>query len=452
VRRLREISYAWLRFRRAIWQRSPVYLPLRASHITRLRYYARILRHRIEVYRRVTQLDNEKASEVALNLRRMDRSAAYASYRYNLITERRELTIRTLGFGSFFVLAWWLSKKVPRLSLDDLQPGSILIQVVIFCIALWLVQGLTTRIFWNQWLPLLPSWITSFVRLSVPVLYIWAIYRIAPLRPDIPDWLIRPIAIAILLIAIRSLSHLAIRAIRGITHYQWYQSGLRQDPDAVICNYLLNVLVHLVDSPGRWHHLGFRADRMYDLEMCARCIDQIPRRVRGHDPETDILLHREARLIAGPLRKMKVSLINPPPEGREAFLNKLLDVVNSLGFGDMSSLERLEAHELPQKERLSLRQRLPMLVLGVVKALTPFVIALLATRVGVGESGEPLVEGTLANYIVGGTIIYAVLTFLMTLDPQLSQRITLAKEIMGMAPGAGKEESPDAEFKGPQST
>jgi hypothetical protein len=253
---------------------------------------------------------------------------------------------------------------------------------------------------------------------------------------DLPRWIIAGIALGMLGGAIDVALWLTRIVYSDFAHFRWVSQGFFYAPDAVMASNLINAIVQVRRKPGQWSNLRFRRSILYDLEMCARCIDYyIPRALTPYDHDTWTWELAETRRIAGAIRKLKNLIILPTQDSQELFLERTTEALYSMAVGDWSSLDQVEMGEVAAaKPRPSLRRRLITLLGAITRAVVPLALALAATQIGFGASDEPLITGEIANYLLGGTAIYTAIVLVMAIDPELTARVTTAREILGMIP------------------
>jgi hypothetical protein len=240
------------------------------------------------------------------------------------------------------------------------------------------------------------------------------------------------VAFGIVLMAL--LSNIVYYAI----YYIWLKWQYRARPEAMLVGHICHVL-SVGQSAENWRSLAGRGELLSELELAARCLEYfIPRKLPALDPTSGAWQENRTRLMAAALRTVKIWILNPQSDTREHFIRRIAATLQPIALGDWHSVEQLSDEDLIKPVQLSARQRAGRITAALVRAALPLVLALLATKLPLGSDGKPLLEGGIANYLVGGTIIYAILTLLMAIDPQISDRVAIFKEVVNMIPERGK--------------
>jgi hypothetical protein len=194
---------------------------------------------------------------------------------------------------------------------------------------------------------------------------------------------------------------------------------------------MLVSLPFVADQGREWGSLESKNVVMRALETAARIAsEQLPRGLRTGDRDTNVWLIHRCNAIAASLRAKKMWVLMPKPDTRDRLEESLVACfVNSL-TGDWDGVETAE-EPLPVREGIGLRIR--RWVLGILEALLPGALYLGAQRLGF------LPAGSLSSYLGLGTVIWAVVVILSTLDPKFGEKIDAVHKTSSFIPGLGKK-------------
>jgi hypothetical protein len=407
------------------------------NRLTFLRPYADGLRHRIATLRQLPESrfgEDQQASEV---VKSYDRQVAYAAYRRDWKIHQANRFLSRFPFPIFLLLAYLLLGRSPQLSLQVVGLIGLVCSLPIALLVYALNRRALFRLNRNRILGFRQQTNDLLTGLLI-LIQMWFAFELGRWHLSSPRWITAGVTLGLL----GSATDVAIWLVKLLhsefRHYTWITEGFNRAPDAVMVSHLITAVVTVAGSSERlrWNNLRLRRSILYDIEMCARCIDYyLPNALRPYDHDTWTWQTTEARRIAGSVRKLKVLLILPAQDSKERFLQKSLAALYAIATGDWNALERIDVSDFPpQARRITLRQRMLVLLAAIARALVPLILAIVATQVNLGSMDGPLISGSIANYLLGVTALYAAVAIVMAIDPQLAERVRTAREILGMIP------------------
>jgi hypothetical protein len=427
------------------WLIPPIQRRIRSRRFAFLRPYARSIRYRMTTMGEIPGSKFTDDHQAILAIRSHDREVTFAAYlrdwrihRVNRLLDRLRIPISLLAAYIWF-------GTTPDLPIQMLSILGSLLSLPIALIVFTQVRRSLIRFDRNRLLNLRQQTNDIFTAL-LTIIVAWLAFQLGRSQLDLPIWIVAGVAFGLLFAAFDTGIWLTRLLFSDIQYFIWASQGFQYAPDDLIASYLMSAIVEARSRTEHWSDLRSRRSILYDIEMCARCIDYyLPRALRPYDHDTWTWQMAEGRRIAGAIRKLKTLLIMPAPDSREKFLQRATETLYSIAVGDWSSLEQVESVEIPAVEpRLTLRRRIAGLLSGMARALTPLALAIAATQVTFGSMEGPLVTGGIANYLLGATALYAALVLIMAIDPELASRVRVAREILGMT----AQDRPGGEGKG----
>ncbi|MBV9597035.1 MAG: hypothetical protein JOZ87_09225 [Chloroflexi bacterium] len=176
---------------------------------------------------------------------------------------------------------------------------------------------------------------------------------------------------------------------------------------AQIFSSLFNGLL-VASQSNRWPSIHARQQLLEDLEQAAACFERdLPRVLRGCDPNTDAWFRTRGREIAASVRHLKYAVLTQS-DTRGWLVDQLAGRLSRLVVGDWDGLPRAPATPVPPRQII--RSYLARLWSLLVGAALPVGLTLLLLHNGVlpdpADKSVPV-----------AAFAFAVLTLIFTLDP-----------------------------------
>jgi hypothetical protein len=230
---------------------------------------------------------------------------------------------------------------------------------------------------------------------------------------------------SILLIMIISIERLA-----WLFSYILERRKQRLYPEAVITLQLWTILTQVIKDPAAWGSLEMKHELVARLEIIASCLQyDLPRRLQS-DIATDNWFQQMAEQMAAAQRALKPWVLMPKPDTYEQFIARIGKAFVHAATGEWDALPRSEGE--PQTQRQRWRTR----VTDVARAL---VIALVPLLGFWGIQQSPLaVPQPMAGYVTIGSLIWLVLTFLISLDSSFHAKLRVMEDVTQSVPFVGK--------------
>jgi hypothetical protein len=216
----------------------------------------------------------------------------------------------------------------------------------------------------------------------------------------------------------------------GLLLYRLERRRKRLYPEVTVTLQLLRILAQVTKHPAVWGTPAMKHELVARLEIIARCLeDDLPCRLQS-DIATDGWFQRMAKQMATALRALKPWVLMPKPDTREQFIARIADTFVHAAAGEWDALARSEAE--PQTQRQIWRARVTDVIRAVVTALLPLL--------GVwGIQQSPLaVPQPVAGYMTIGSLIWLVLTLLVSLDTSFHAKLRAMEDLTQSVPFLGR--------------
>ena len=190
-----------------------------------------------------------------------------------------------------------------------------------------------------------------------------------------------------------------------------------------------------------WIEVKYKKDQLSKIEKAAKCIETfLPRNLRSGDIITDTWLRETSMLVAAALREKKMWILTPKKDTYDNFVKSIASTITCIVIGNWDALEKMEKEKFLELEKASRskRWRLRMIRLfrTVFVAIIPLVIVLILQWTSLALSG------TFREYTIIGTIVWAALTLISTIDSNFGIKISAIKDIASLFPSSGQDNKP----------
>lgn len=198
-------------------------------------------------------------------------------------------------------------------------------------------------------------------------------------------------------------------------------------PRIYIVGHLINILCLLVDNKQGWDHFWVKQKILYELENIAVLFGNQHRRAfKSGDLETDYWFGKNSIEIAAGIRSLKKWILTPMENTREEFLKKITAYLVLSCRGEWSYFDKC----MPEKgSRIPFLPRIITILRVTLIASLPFLFYLIIQRTDLAFT-QPL-----SDYSKVGSIAWAALTVLWSMDPMFSQKISAMKDFTAIFPG-----------------
>lgn len=211
--------------------------------------------------------------------------------------------------------------------------------------------------------------------------------------------------------------------IAEIFYIRWLRNRF---PDILVVDTLLTTLSQVENNPKKWTETEFKEELLFYLEDLARLFaNHIPKRLRSGDPTTEIWFKNIVKEIAAHCRGLKKWILTPKKDTLSYFTKEVSEALVNTINGDWDKLKRSNPQKLTRSERVSY---LLNILRSLIVAILPFLIF-----EGVQRTSSALDDPS-ADYVKIGTLIWAVISFMMALDPLFNQKIETLKNVTSLLP------------------
>ena len=213
-----------------------------------------------------------------------------------------------------------------------------------------------------------------------------------------------------------------------------YRRKRKLYPDLLIIDRLLTMLSHVENNTIAWNKLRFKQHLLFNTEQIAALMQHdLPLQLKSGDIATDLWISERFRKIAAAIRGLKKWIVTPKSDTREQFKEHLANCLIYAASGDWDSFEQSEPEKLSHPQHW--RSQIGTTVRVIISGTTPIFIW------GIVQQTVLAIEGAIAEYVTIGVILWAVITFLTSLDPLYGSKITAIREITQLLPfSSGKKE------------
>jgi hypothetical protein len=194
-------------------------------------------------------------------------------------------------------------------------------------------------------------------------------------------------------------------------------------PDLGIIAELQILLAKSLDS-SRWLEFRYKRELLGRLEIVADCIEGgLPRRLRSSDVATDNWYREQARQMAAAVRHLKRLVVNPGLESRAQFIEPILHSYYRAVRGEWGLLERRKPEVVTRPQHIArLAARIRSLVVGAL----PFALVVIV------QQSPMAIEGSAANYLKAGAILWSLITILALFDSNYAAKLSAVKDLAGL--------------------
>jgi hypothetical protein len=194
-------------------------------------------------------------------------------------------------------------------------------------------------------------------------------------------------------------------------------------PDLGIIAELQLLLAMSLDS-SRWLEFRYKREVLLGLEITADCIEGgLPRRLRSGDVATDNWHREQARRMGASFRQLKRLVVNPAFESRAQFIQQIMNSYSLAVRGEWGLLERREPEVVTRPQHMA---RLVTIIRSLVVGVLPFSLVVLV------QQSSMAIEGSVANYLKAGAILWGLVTILGLLDSNYAAKVSAVKDLAGL--------------------
>jgi hypothetical protein len=183
----------------------------------------------------------------------------------------------------------------------------------------------------------------------------------------------------------------------------------------------------------RWADLAQKRELLQRLEAVAYFSERgLPRRLQTGDAATDEWHHEQAKQIAAAFRDLKRLVINPVPDSRALFTTRIMASYCYALKGEWGLLDRSKPQTLSRPQYVA---RLVSTVKTLVVGALPFSCIVLVQQTSMA------IQGSAANYVKTGAILWALVTYVSLLDSNYASKLSVVKDLATFIPSMGKKET-----------
>ena len=202
-------------------------------------------------------------------------------------------------------------------------------------------------------------------------------------------------------------------------------------PASSLIGSLLQVLSIIENKSSEWSDCALKCSLMRQMEIAATCIQYgLVRRLRSGDIITDAWMRGRAEDTAAAFRRLKRWILTPKADTQEYFIERIVMSFVHAVEGDWDALERVTPDSLTRPQRLA---RIVSLLRAVFIAALPILI------LKVPQVRNMVPGGSVADSLNAGAVIWGVFSLLAAIDPLLSVKLTMLKDVGILSFGKGKE-------------
>lgn len=196
----------------------------------------------------------------------------------------------------------------------------------------------------------------------------------------------------------------------------------RYHPDIEITHQLLTILSKLEN--GDWSRLEFRQELLPAIENVARIIQyEIPKKLKSGDELTDSWTVYTFIRLASALRRLKKWVVTPKIDTKQRLIEHITDYLICIYSGNWDKLEQCDPEVITQKQWI-------LRTLNALKTMTLSIIPILVY--GFIQQTPIAISEPTSTYIAVATGGWAVLSFMLVLDPSLNSKVQVAKEFINL--------------------
>jgi hypothetical protein len=186
-------------------------------------------------------------------------------------------------------------------------------------------------------------------------------------------------------------------------------------------------------------NLEVKLRQVLRMEVVAHCFEYyLFEQLASGDIITDGWLRKMTKEMALAIREKKRWLLTPTNNNQEEFLNRIVSVLICVIKGNWDAIERME----PEKLTDGLPSLPPLRRPWVVNLLKTVAIAILPVLGFSLVQWSPwAIKGPFLDYMVIGLFIWVFLVFVSTLDPNLSNRLSILKNLRDLLSSSNNSKS-----------
>ncbi len=199
-------------------------------------------------------------------------------------------------------------------------------------------------------------------------------------------------------------------------------------PMTLLIHNLLLLLYAADSDSSHWPHLNYRRTQLLQIEIVAKYLeDYLPRQLQSGDIVTDTWMKEKTRRFAAALREKKKWLLTPKNDTHDYFAKSIASTFICIINGNWDGLEQADL------EKLSIPQLRHTIVLFMLKVLEAAVVAILpAGSIWLLHQMSLTFDQTFQQFLYVGAFIWALLTFIVVLDPNFSTKMSAFKDAVNL--------------------
>jgi hypothetical protein len=202
-----------------------------------------------------------------------------------------------------------------------------------------------------------------------------------------------------------------------------------------ILDYMMDTVSEMSEPDNR-NNLHVRGIWLSRLEFSAQLIEkELPTMLRTGNAQMNLWLSERARGAAAAIRHMSQRIATPTADSWDSLISTLRDETEALASGEFASLRWIPP-PVPPSRPIRVRNVSVTVARTVVVMATPIVAIILL---------QPILKltGPAFGWAKLGSLGWAVLYLLITLDPTLNDKISTARNLIGMA----RELKPEQQYR-----
>lgn len=209
---------------------------------------------------------------------------------------------------------------------------------------------------------------------------------------------------------------------------------VRRNPEAEVCVGLV-FFAHLAEHPNAdWVSVRFRRRMLVTCEGISSNFELISDQLTTANTDSNRQAAQVLKRIAAGFRDVIPALITPRADTNASLRARLASNLESFATGDWDSLPQID---IPPAQRAPLWRGVASRIWsGAVGSAVSIGVITFLQRQGLLQDGTPVTALPVVAYIL------AAVTILVAIDPLVSSKVAVLKEMAGMLKGGGKEGEP----------
>lgn len=296
-----------------------------------------------------------------------------------------------------------------------------LIFLVITAIPFYLLVGRSQRRFRHINILIFRVWSITWILIIISIIYI----NTAILNNSINQYWHEVISSITTSSAILVSALILIWIVRSLLDEIFKRWKMFMYPIAIIEDDLVNIIYKCENTKNNWAELEDKRELLLAIETIYQCMARhIPRQLRSGNIVADKQLKDTAQQIAASLLE-KTEWIFTPQQDTPSFLAaKMTNTLVCIANGHWHALERAETRKITQPQVWYL------LISSSIKILFTIILPVIGFLL-LDLSPWKLIS-PIRDYAIIGLFGWSILTLITTIDPSVSTKLTVAKDVVSL--------------------